>query len=176
MNDTKDFLTIIAAFSASVFFIWQIVAGWLVINLEVSILTERKTKNADEDWLAFKLLLKKGKTDTLQIKHIEARIRTQDGSIVPKGSFVFDEIRRLGADDKDIKWDKLDKDGKNISLSPEESFHLGRYAIVNSGQPLIVEMVLHGTRRFWRRGFQWRSSIVSLPIDKNKSESKAASV
>jgi hypothetical protein len=175
MKLVQEYLTIIAALSASVFFIWQIIAGWLIINLEVSILAERQTKSSNEDWLAFKLVFKKGRTDTLQIKHVEARIRTEDGIVVPKGLFVFNEIYRFEAGDKNIQWDTLDNEGKNISLSPDESFHLGRYAIVESGQAYIVEMVLHGTRRFWRRGFQWRSSVACLPVDKSDSKSKAAS-
>lgn len=164
MNDVKNLLTIIAAISASVFFIWQIVAGWLVVNVEVSILTDRQPKNDVEDWLAFKLIFKKGKTDTLQIKDIKARVYKQDGSIVQGGLFSFDEIHKLNAINNIVDWNKLNKDGRNISLSPEESFHLGRFLKVPAGEPLIIEMVLHGTRTMWGRGFQWRTSTASLPV------------
>jgi hypothetical protein len=164
MTELKDILTIIAALSASVFFIWQIVAGWLVVNVEVSILTERQTKSDTEDWLAFKLVFKKGKTDTLQIKDIKARVRTQNGDTVKDGLFSFDEIHKLDAPGNTIDWNKLNRDGRNISLSPDESFHLGRFVIVPACDPLIIEMVLHGTRTMWGRGFQWRTSVVSLPL------------
>lgn len=164
MEEVKNVLTIIAAFSASVFFIWQIVAGWLVVNVEISILTERQTKSEAEDWLAFKLVFKKGKTDTLQIKDIKARVITQDGSIVSGGLFSFDEIHKLSVTNNMVDWSKLNEDARNISLSPEESFHLGRFVSVPVGEPLIVEMVLHGTRTMWGRGFQWRTSVASLPI------------
>jgi len=167
MGELKDILTIIAAFSASVFFIWQIVAGWLVVNVEISILTERQTINDTEDWLAFKLILKKGKTDTLQIKDIKARVTKKDGEIIQGGLFTFDEIHKLSAVDNKINWDKLNEDGRNISLSPDESFHLGRFLKVPVGEPLIVEMALHGTRTMWGRGFQWRASVVSLPVKKS---------
>lgn len=166
--DIKDTLTAVAAFSASVFFIWQIVAGWLVVNVEVSIITERQAIDDSKDWLAFKIVFRKGKTDTLQIKDIKARVRTQDGAIVQGGEFSFDEIHKLNAPDNIVDWNKFNTDKKNISLSPEESFHVGRYTQVPSGVPLIVEMVLHGTRTFWGRGFQWRASVVSLPT-KNKA-------
>jgi len=170
MEEVKNVLTIIAAFSAAVFFIWQIVAGWLVVNVEVSIVTERQTKSNEEDWLAFKLVFKKGKTDTLQIKDIKARVITQDGSVVPGGLFSFDEIHKLSATNNIVDWSKLNEDARNISLSPEESFHLGRFLKVPVDEPLIIEMVLHGTRTMWGRGFQWRASAVSLPVKKELAQ------
>ncbi|MCW3089976.1 MAG: hypothetical protein JWP81_1045 [Ferruginibacter sp.] len=116
-------------------------------------LPERQTKNAAEDWLVFKLVFKKGKTDTLQIKDIKARVRTKDGSIVPGGLFSFEEIHKLSATDNNIDWSTFNEDGRNISLSPEESFHLGRFVCVPAGEPLIVEMALHGTRTMWGKVF-----------------------
>ncbi|HMI77454.1 MAG TPA: hypothetical protein VK484_01610 [Ferruginibacter sp.] len=170
MDELKNILTIIAALSASVFFIWQIVAGWLVVNVEISIITERQSKSREQDWLAFKLVLKKGKTDTLQIKDIKARVRKQDGETIENGSFSFEEIHKLNAPGNKIDWNELNEDGRNISLSPDESFHLGRFVMAPAGEPLIVEMVLHGTRTMWGRGFQWRTSVVSLPVKKELDE------
>ena len=171
MIEVKDILTIIAAVSASIFFIWQIVAGWLVVNVEVSIVTERQAINDREDWLAFKVIFKKGRTDTLQIKDIKARIKTEDGATIKGGLFLFDEIHKLNAPNNIIDWAKFNEDGKNISLSPEESFHIGRFAKVPSGIPLIVEMALHGTRTMWGRGFQWRASVACLPVNKGNGKS-----
>lgn len=51
-----------------------------------------------------------------------------------------------------------------ISLSPGESFHFGRYVRVSKGTPVIIEVVMHGTRTMWGRGFQWKASIASLPV------------
>ena len=170
MTELKDILTIVAAVSASVFFIWQIVAGWLVVNVEVSIITERQASSDKEDWLAFKIIFKKGKTDTLQIKDIKARVRTQDGTIVPDGIFTFDEIHKLDAPGNVIDWDEFNVDGRTISLAPEESFHVGRFVKVTADVPLIVEMALHGTRTMWGRGFQWRASVVSLPVKRESDQ------
>lgn len=164
MTELKDTLTIIAALSASVFFIWQIIAGWLVVNVEISIETERKAKNDTQDWLAFKLVFKKGKTDTLQIADIKARVKLPDGEVLQDGYFTFEEIHKLSAPENIIDWSQRNTDGKNISLSPDESFHLGRFLSVPVGSPVAVEMVLHGYRTLWGRGFQWRASVVSLPL------------
>lgn len=88
----------------------------------MSILTKRQSKNSTEDWFAFKLVFKKGKTDTLQIEDIKARISNDNGEVVKNGLFSFDEIHKLNAAGNKIDWNKLNEDGKNISLSPEESF------------------------------------------------------
>lgn len=166
--DLEKFFTVLAGLSASIFFLWQIITGWLVVNVEISIETERQTLDEDKDWLAFKINFKKGKTDTLQIKDLKAQVRKQDGSLVEGGEFSFDEIRRLAAPLNQINWSTPDPEGKNISLSPEESFHLGTFVEVPAGMPVIVEAVLHGNRKFWWSGFQWRASVASLPVGKEK--------
>ncbi len=165
MTDFELILTKAAVISGAGYFLWKVAAGWLVVNVEISIEIERQPETEKEDLIAFKIIFRKGNTDTLQIKDIQARIRTEDGSIIFK-VFTFSEIHKLRFDNNKVDWDKPDAFKKNISLSPGESFHFGRFARVPASMPVIVEAVLHGTRTMWGRGFQWRTSLASLPVYK----------
>ncbi len=162
MDSLEVFITKAAVIAGAGFFLWKVIAGWLVVNLEVSIETERQAETDKEDLLAFKLIFKKGNTDTLQIKDIQARVRLENESNIIK-VFTFSEIHKLSANNNKVDWSNLNSDRKNISLSPGESVHLGRFVRVPVGVPVIVEAVLHGTRTLWGRGFQWRASCASLP-------------
>lgn len=171
-ENIKNIAETIAIFAAAGYFLYKALTGWLVANLEISIETDRHSTDK-KDLLAFKINLKKGSIDTLQIKDIKARIYTinmvtqQIEEIIQE--FDFSEIERLKVDNKGkILWGSTIK--KNVSLSPNESFHLGRYCEVTKGQPVIVEAVLFGDRTFWKKGFQWKATVVSMPPKKDAKE------
>ena len=167
MTDLELILTKAAVIAGAGFFLWKVAAGWLVVNVEISIETDRQSETDDKDLLAFKINLKKGNTDTLQIKDIQARVRTEDESLPAIEIFSFAEIHKLNAKNVIVDWNSPHKkDERNISLSPTESFHLGRFVRVPKDVPVIVEAVLHGTRTLWWKGFQWRTSVASLPVKK----------
>lgn len=173
ITDITTILTIIASVSAAVFFIWKIIAGWLVVNVEISIEIDRQAQTEKEDLLAFKIIFKKGNTDTLQIKDIQARVSYQQNGEQKQQVEMFPEINKLSINDKKImNWKTLDAKGRKISLSPGESFHVGRFVWIPTATPVIVEAILHGTRKFWKRGFQWHASIASLPVIKKDSDKK----
>ncbi len=166
MNHLQTLLTIIATASAAGFFIWKIFAGWLVVNLEISIETERQTQSDTEDLLGFKIQLKKGSTDTLKIKDIRARVCEQiDGDALHE--LTFPEIEKLNTNEMHIISWKKPFAGRKITLSPGESFHLGRFVRIPVGIPVIIEAAVHGTRTAWGFGFQWRASIASLPVKRS---------
>jgi len=163
MSNLELVLTKAAVLAGAGFFLWKVMAGWLVVNLEIYIETERQEETDKEDLLAFKLIFKKGNTDTLQIKDIQARVRLEDEKRIVR-VFEFSEIHKLKANNSKVDWNNFNADRKNISLSPGESVHFGRFVRVPVGAPVIVEAVLHGTRTLWGRGFQWRASCTSLPV------------
>lgn len=171
-GDIKDIAETIAIFAAAGFFLWKAIVGWLVINLQISIDTERQSFDDKDDLLGFKINFTKGNIDTLQIMDIKARMyiiddETQEIKKIVK-EFSFSEIQYLKRNsDKEILWEVEKIKRKNIGLSPEESFHLGRYHKVPKGQPIIIEAALFGIRLFWIKGFQWRASVVSLPPKKD---------
>ena len=70
LKNTETVLTIIALTSAAGFFIWKLIAGWLILNLEVFIELQRQRKSDDNDFLAIKLKLQKGNTDALWLEDI----------------------------------------------------------------------------------------------------------
>jgi hypothetical protein len=166
MSPLELLFTKAALIAGAGFFLWKVVAGWLVVNVEISIETIRQPETAEEDLLAFKITFKKGNTDTLQIKDIQARVSYQHNGEEKEIIEKFPEINKFSVNDEDvINWEKPDAT-KKISLSPNESFHFGRFVKVPSGVPVIVESVLHGTRTLWWSGFQWRASVASLPCKK----------
>ncbi len=159
MEYTETHLKELLVIAAAGFFLWKVLAGWLVVNVQISIEAERQVGPNKQDWLAFKILLKKGNIDTLQIKDIQARVKYEENSLPVTKEFQFDEIHKLIAKEDNVVWGELHT-SKNISLSPGESFHLGRYLEVPTGVPVIIEAVLHGDRALWWKGFQWRVSTV----------------
>lgn len=162
----KNVIEALAVIAAGGFFLWKANAGWLVVNLEIFIETERQFLN-NEDILAFKIILKKGSTDTLKIKDVKARVyMLEEDKEIEVQPFSFPEITKLKVENyENIVWEK-NQDNEKISLSPGESFHLGRHCKVPNNKPVIVEATLFGNRIFWKKGFQWRASVVSLPPKK----------
>ena len=113
-EDFKTLFTIIASASAAFFFIWKILAGWLVVNVQISIETNRQRSTEVEDLLAIKIVLIKGNTDTLQIKDIKAIVRTENEKNILK-EFSFPEIHKLFIKNDLLQWGKLNSDRRNIS-------------------------------------------------------------
>lgn len=60
MEITENDLKIIGLVAAGCYFMWKVIAGWLVVNLEIAIETERQEETEEFDLLAFKILFKKG--------------------------------------------------------------------------------------------------------------------
>lgn len=160
--------TISAIIATAGFFIWKIIAGWLIINLEISLEATRQIKNNDDDWLSIKLLLKKGSTDGLWLKDIAVRIcdleRNQINEIIE-----FEEIHALKIENEKVKWGSSAFKKRKYTIAPEEIFQFGRIVTVPAEKPLIMEAAVFGRRTFWRKGFQWRASVASLPIENRKA-------
>lgn len=160
--------TIGAFVSAAGFFIWKIMAGWLIANLEIAIETERQAKDETTDWLSIKILLKKGNTDALWLKDISVKVsdikRNEGAQIIQ-----FHEFKSLSVINGEINWDNVNEHIRKYAIAPGEIFQFGCVLEVSNNVPLIVEAAVFGNRRFWRRGFQWRASTASLPVKKSKN-------
>lgn len=157
-------LTAVALFAAGSFFLWKLMTGWLFINLKVGLRLERVQSDAHSDYLGITLLLEKGPTDSVWLKHVEARVVCP---VAPKEQTIdmSSETRRLHVHAHKMVWDQAESAGNSIALSPGESTTIARYAKVPSHCAAQVEVVIYGDRTLWRhRGFQWRASAVSLPI------------
>ena len=161
--NADTWLTALALVAAGSFFLWKLLTGWLFINLKVGVTLERVQNDAQKDYLGITLLLEKGPTDSVWLKHVEARIICP---VAPKEQKIdmSSETRRLHVHAQKMVWDQTESAGRSIALSPGESTTIARYTEVPSHCPVHVEVIVFGDRTLWRhRGFQWRASAVSLP-------------
>lgn len=167
LKDWESVLTISAIVSAAGFFGWKIIAGWLIVNLEVAIETTRQSIDKDNDWLAITLLLKKGNTDALWLKDIVVRIYDNKGEQW-EDDIRFHEYNSLPVVNGKITRSKKNQSPRKYTIAPEEIFRYARVVKVPGGnEPLTIEAAVFGKRAFWPKGFQWRSSAVSLPVKNN---------
>ena len=111
--DTDGVVRIVAMIAAGVFFAWKLLTGWLFINLRVELKLERIQKDDAFDHFAIALLLEKGPTDSVWLKHIEARITSP---MDPKEQQIdmTSETRRLHVHAKKLVWDQTESAGRSI--------------------------------------------------------------
>lgn len=157
--------TILAIIAAAGFFGWKIIAGWLIVNLEIVIETERKPKDTTHDWLGINLLLKKGSTDGLWLKDVALKIDSFNGERVNE-VIRFEEFHSIRIINQKLSWEKQNDDPRKFTIAPGETFRFGRVEIVPFDKPLIIEAAVFGKRAFWPKGFQWRASCFSLTCDR----------
>ena len=197
LNQLEHLLTSIALFFGGLFFLWKLLTGWLVANLDVIIELERQKKDNQKDWLKVSIFLKKGSTDSIWLKEIAFKVcylKIEDKS-APEDVVYLDDFRRRkkhpegqervvrGVNKKEIKvdkiidWDKVEFEKPSefskeseFSISPGETFQYGKIIEVEKNQPLIIEVCVFGSRLFWHGGAQWRSTAASLPLANDGKE------
>lgn len=172
IKDWESLLTVLALVSGALFFGWKIIAGWLIANLDVAIEVQRQAKNEKEDWLAVKILLKKGNMDSMWLKQIVIKIYDPDDK-KKIDRYYIKEFERL-ENIEEIENTKQNKKQRHFAISPGETFQFGKIITVDLEKPFIIEVALTGKRPFWKGFAQWRSTTASLPIveRKNISHSK----
>lgn len=170
-NPDKSF-TILAIIAAAGFFGWKIFAGWLIINLEIDIQLERQPKDSTEDWLSILLLLKKGPTDGLWLKDIVVRIYDNKKHLLQEIKDI-QEYNSVAITKNKLDWNKAPKNKTKYTIAPNEVFRFGIIREIKADSPIIVEGAVYGKRPFWRKGFQWRASVASLPVNKKEKAASA---
>jgi hypothetical protein len=168
----EKLFTILAIIATAGFFGWKIFAGWLIINLEIDIQLARQTKDDTEyDWLSIVLLLKKGPTDGLWLRDIVVRIYDSNKQLLQEIKDI-QEYNSVAITNNKIDYIKPPKNKRKYTIAPNEVFRYGIIREIKAEMPVIVEGAVYGKRPFWKKGFQWRASVISLPVNK---KSKAAS-
>lgn len=156
-------LKIASIAAAAVFFLWKILTGWLIINLQVSLDLKRQAFDAKNDILAMQLNLQKGAIDTLWLQDITLRVTAE--SLPGKSAVIeFPEIHQLAVANGKLNWSSQNQEDKKITLSPDESMQLAKFISIPKGEVALVEAAVFGDRTFWSQGFQWRTSAISLPV------------
>lgn len=166
LDAPEKLFTVLAIVATAGFFGWKIFAGWLIINLEIDIQLTRQSKGESKDWLSIVLLLKKGPTDGLWLKDIVVRIYNNDKQLLQEINDI-QEYNNIAITNYKFDWNNPPKKKRKYTIAPNEVFRYGLIKEIDAGTPIIVEGAVYGKRPFWRKGFQWRASVTSLPVKNN---------
>lgn len=177
LNNQSGLFTTLGIIATAGFFGWKIFAGWLIINLEIDIGYKRQTKDKTKgkDWLYISLVLKKGATDGLWLKDIAVRMYDSNKQLIEEIKDIQEYNDIAISDDDKLDWANPPKKKRKYTIAPNEVFRYGILREVEADSPFIIEGAVYGRRPFWKKGFQWRASVVSLPIDNSNTKLKAAS-
>jgi hypothetical protein len=160
---------ILAFGSVTAFAMYKLFSGFHLMNLSVTLESERVRQAQGSDYLAFSVKLSKGDRGTLILQEVYARI-SYDGeefSATP----VYSTERLNTGKLRQGTWEQSLR-RPYLYLTPGEEITLGGWAQISEGRPCILEVVVAGkTPIYWRSG-QWRSAKVCLPIIESVSEAK----
>lgn len=168
----KDFYTSAAIVAGAAYFVYKLLAGWLVINLSLEIKTARQHQNDDADLLIVTLCLEKGGIDAARL--LQAQLRITPDPVSSKGNTVVpvSGIQRLECSKNTINWNKP-LSAEYLNLAPNEKTHFSEIFRVRPEQDYKIEaIVIEDRYRIWRTLGQWRASAVSPPVVE-KDEQKA---
>jgi len=171
----KTVFTIIGFLVASCFFIYKILTGWLIINLNINIDEERIHIDEDNDHLVIHILLTKGQTDSLWLKNIVIKLREMHAPVeeedLHQNSGNFKIIRPVGMDRirAENDWQQEGED-RLLTISPSEETRFSAYIQVNKLSAVVLEVAVFGTRPFHNIEnrnddfLQWKASRIVLPV------------
>ena len=155
----------------SQFFVYKLLTGWLISNLNVKIEPQRLYFDNQRDHLGIKLTLTKGSIDSVWIEKILIRV-SQFTADSPTKIEYFGDIEPINYHKRDVGvnfWQGSQIGLYTLSIGEETSF--SGYLTVTSGYIVLVETLVLGTRLFYgiesfnktKKYIQWRSSAVVLP-------------
>ena len=179
----KTLFEMAALVAALLFFIYKVIAGYLITGMALTISCKRAHGSPGHDHLAVVATLKKGKTGTLRLHDARARIisfgtaphippRTQIKEMigVERLAFVKDKpkwpwIKTIWSWNirRKIDW-AVSKSNQFLNLAPGDQAQFACVCDVPSSEPATVEVVVLAWRWFSVKKSQWRSSTISLPI------------
>jgi hypothetical protein len=176
-----------ALLAAGIYFLYRAWAGYMTVNLSVSLSLERKKRNGQErDLVVASVVLKKGNEGKLLLCDVKVRLRvvadtpaSQNPVSVSLGddvsqayseesgpNYVIQQltgIRRLTRFKNEVYFFKHAEDNL-LKLAPGDEMNLGCIFEVPSNGVCVVDIVVLGSKTFGHRRGQWRASRVSLPL------------
>lgn len=185
-------LKCVLAIAAAFFFLYKIIAGWLIMNMSVSIRTDRQRRDKDSDHLAVAIVLEKGSTDSVHIIDIRVRVtnlqnqnsirqeQSNDETVYQNEDVVIAGFTRLEDTDRKASWNPSSRRDR-LAISPGEKVEYAAYTPVPHDAPVLISVVVLGDRwlsKTWNGYYnQWRVSALSLPLaDDGKCTNKSSSV
>jgi hypothetical protein len=163
----------IAAYTAAfIFFVYKVVVGNLITQMALTISCKRARSSPADDHLAVVATLKKGKTGTIELHDVQARITslgtppqtwTMDLVGVERLTFRTDIVKWPGKSRKRIDW-TTSTSNPFLNLAPGDQAQFACTQVIPRNVPATVEVVVLAHR--WSSEFrsQWRSSSISLPL------------
>jgi hypothetical protein len=153
--------------SAGGFFLYKLISGYLVVNLDLSLTCERRCSGSRQiDYLAVTAVVKKGDRGAVILHDARARI-----SVPAPGEEhlkKLSSIVRLSFKKSEGILELLEKQSKKsplLNLSAGEQTTFSTFFRVLADQPFMVEVTVLGNWPWHPKTvYQWRASQVSLPI------------
>lgn len=153
--------------SAGGFFLYKAFSGYMISNLALNVVCQRKKMpTGDCDYLLVNAVVKKGDRQALTLHDAQARISAPAAN--QPALKKFSGVTRLGfvrtGNAIQIKESQSHKN-PFLNLPPGDETVFSTFFEVRGDEPCIVEVTLLGGWR-WDFGtvYQWRASQVSLPL------------
>jgi hypothetical protein len=154
LEDFKAIAEVIAYAGAAGFFWWKVTAGYLVVNLGVSIKAERAPASKEEDYLAVALTVKKGAIGSLQLHDVRIRVTYGEEAIdlellgFERLSFdmVHDPVAR-----RKLNFNRRSTESPFLFLTTDEEATFSAITQVPQPMPCTIEAAVLGVRTSGRR-------------------------
>lgn len=168
----KTIAEILALLGAATFFVYKVRAGYHIVNVAISVATDRRTLDSAYDHLGVAVTLRKGAHGSLKLHDARVRITWRGGEAelpligIERLSFTkdTDDARRCRA-----AMDRISKSKPYLHITPDEEATFSCLAIVPRTEPCAIEAAVTGTEVGGKAVGQWRSSVVALPREATAS-------
>jgi hypothetical protein len=158
-----NWVQLLALIAAALYFGLKVLQGWLIVNVSLSVTTERAALEPHRDGLAVAVTITKGPIGSVRID--DTLVRVAHTGAAPTTERLVG-TRRVSLDLKQFRIDSdLSELTKNAiyRLPPGESTTWSCWMPVPSGEVCTIEVVVIGHQRPGRLPAQWRASVISLP-------------
>lgn len=165
LSDFNELAQIAAFASATAFFVWKAIGGFLYVNLAVNLDVVRSSgAGAEDDYLVATLRLQKGKNSTLQLDSVSFSIEVEK---------IDDAIQRKVVDTRIVS------DGKKrpLFMPPEDEMQFSQFFRVPKNTPCCIEGIVQGktlTKLKLRNGGTacWKATSWSAPLNARVQDTK----
>ncbi len=171
IQEVESWMKVGGLIAGSLFFIWKLCTGWLIVNMGVCIRIQRQRRRDGIDDLTVTVALEKGSTDSIWLRDVEVRMTALENGELSDACVRYVRIhgfdRVAESSTQTVAWG-AETDGKPIAISPGEKVEYSGHAVVSAEHPYLLEAVVLADRPLFRvfmgRCIQWRASAVSLPV------------
>ena len=186
LDDAKTIGQIVAWFGAGIFFLYKVVAGYMVGSASLRLTCNRAPQNVtpDMDYLAVVAIVKRGTGSTFVLHEARARVTNAHGAAVPDWRELPLAVQlpapvntettliasqrlssRTSSDDVlQVKFHQVSDKQPLLNLAPGDEMQFAALYEIRRDQPCVVEVAVIGKSRGGTKRALWCASDVSLPI------------